>query len=212
MLWVLIFQIARCIFLLYHYQKTLQMGWADALSSIWYGCRMDMSMAAYFSALFTLMALLLLPANQKSLYRAFQTMNVLLIFLAFTIILCDLPAYTAWGYRLDATPLKYLKTPAEAMASVSHLPLFWLTLGWLISIFLTVRFLNRFVCQPIYPPSGKKEYTFNITVLLIVLALHILPIRGGWQLAPMSQSTVYFSNRAYANHAAVNATWNFLIR
>jgi phosphoglycerol transferase MdoB-like AlkP superfamily enzyme len=38
----------------------------------------------------------------------------------------------------------------------------------------------------------------------------IIPIRGGLQLAPLNQSSVYFSTKNYANHAAINASWNFL--
>jgi phosphoglycerol transferase MdoB-like AlkP superfamily enzyme len=39
----------------------------------------------------------------------------------------------------------------------------------------------------------------------------IIPIRGGFQLAPINQSTVYFSTQPFANHAAVNCVWNFMI-
>ena len=35
-------------------------------------------------------------------------------------------------------------------------------------------------------------------------------MRGGLQLAPLNQSGVYFSTKNFANHAAINATWNFL--
>lgn len=38
----------------------------------------------------------------------------------------------------------------------------------------------------------------------------VIPIRGGFQLAPLNQSSVYFSTHIYANHAAINAPWNFL--
>jgi len=35
-------------------------------------------------------------------------------------------------------------------------------------------------------------------------------MRGGLQLAPLNQSSVYFSTNNYANHAAINASWNLL--
>nr|WP_229363392.1 sulfatase-like hydrolase/transferase [Flectobacillus sp. BAB-3569] len=40
-------------------------------------------------------------------------------------------------------------------------------------------------------------------------AVLIIPIRGGLQLAPINQSAVYFSNKLFANHAAINPLWNF---
>ena len=33
-------------------------------------------------------------------------------------------------------------------------------------------------------------------------------MRGGWQLAPISQSMAYFSSKPILNHAAVNTSWN----
>ena len=35
-------------------------------------------------------------------------------------------------------------------------------------------------------------------------------MRGGFQLSPLNQSSVYFCNNQYANNAAVNASWNFM--
>jgi phosphoglycerol transferase MdoB-like AlkP superfamily enzyme len=46
--------------------------------------------------------------------------------------------------------------------------------------------------------------------LLLFLGSLIIPIRGGFQLAPLNQSSVYFSRNNFANHAAINASWNFL--
>jgi hypothetical protein len=48
-----------------------------------------------------------------------------------------------------------------------------------------------------------------LLVLLFTGAL-IIPIRGGLQLSPLNQSSVYFCNSQYANNAAVNASWNFM--
>jgi hypothetical protein len=35
-------------------------------------------------------------------------------------------------------------------------------------------------------------------------------MRGGWQQIPINQSDVYFSEKLYANHAAVNVPWNVI--
>jgi phosphoglycerol transferase MdoB-like AlkP superfamily enzyme len=50
----------------------------------------------------------------------------------------------------------------------------------------------------------------NALIIAAVSSVLIIPIRGGLQLAPINQSSVYFSNNNFANHATVNATWNFL--
>ena len=38
----------------------------------------------------------------------------------------------------------------------------------------------------------------------------IIPIRGGFQLIPINESTVFFSNYPLANQAAINLPWTFI--
>ena len=42
-------------------------------------------------------------------------------------------------------------------------------------------------------------------IVIIFTCLLIIPIRGGFQLSPLNQSSVYFCNNQFANNAAVNA-------
>lgn len=46
--------------------------------------------------------------------------------------------------------------------------------------------------------------------LICFIPLLIIPLRGGFQQSPLNQSNVYFSAHPFANHAAINASWNFL--
>ena len=50
---------------------------------------------------------------------------------------------------------------------------------------------------------------FQLPVLFFITIALIIPIRGGLQLIPVNQSNVYFSNKMFANHAAINFVWNF---
>ena len=45
---------------------------------------------------------------------------------------------------------------------------------------------------------------------LLLLALLVVPLRGGVQQIPINQSDVYFSSQPFANHAAINVPWNVL--
>jgi phosphoglycerol transferase MdoB-like AlkP superfamily enzyme len=51
-----------------------------------------------------------------------------------------------------------------------------------------------------------KFYWFPLFIFL--LATLIIPIRGGFQLAPINQSVAYFSSNNLLNQAALNAPWN----
>ncbi|MEI3340818.1 MAG: hypothetical protein V8R52_00260 [Coprobacter fastidiosus] len=53
------------------------------------------------------------------------------------IFISDIELYTYWGFRMDATPLFYLKSPADAMASVP----FWILILGIICIIVFYDFL-----------------------------------------------------------------------
>jgi phosphoglycerol transferase MdoB-like AlkP superfamily enzyme len=205
--WVLFFIGGKCIFLLYHSSKAENLGLAEMLQVFLYGLRLDASFAAYLSVLPFLFFLIrsLVPRLDGSRWLLAYT----LFFVLFQALLAvaDLELYQAWGFRLDATPLQYLSTPREMLASAGTAPL-----GLLTALFLLLglgggyHFYRRFRQLPRIN-YRSLAYSFWCFFLLIVL---ILPIRGGWQQIPLNQSDVYFSDRAFANHAAVNVSWNLM--
>jgi len=56
---------------------------------------------------------------------------------------------------------------------------------------------------------NKNKLVQVLLILCFTIAL-IIPIRGGFQLTPVNQSHVFFSNNQYANNAAINGAWNFM--
>ena len=43
---------------------------------------------------------------------------------------------------------------------------------------------------------------------MLLLGSLIIPIRGGFGIAPINAGTVYFSQKMFLNHTAINAIWN----
>ena len=124
--WVIFFDLLRLVFLFYHFDKTRQLSFSTIISSFWYGLRMDMSVAAYILVpvgLFVWLSLFIHFFRRLVIYKIYTFIILLLIAL---ISFFDLEIYSQWGFRIDSTPLKFLATPKEAFASVSHLPLFFL--------------------------------------------------------------------------------------
>ena len=208
--WILLFEASRIIFLLANFAQAKQLTWSDIVGSLGWGLRMDMSMAAYISlpvAIITT-AGIFWPFLQRPLICRIYTAIVLFIVLLLTGI--DINIFKAWGYRLDASPLKYLKNPAEAWASMSHLPIAWIIIAFLAGFVLLLYVFNKFLrieLKKVLPPSNKF---MAAGVLLLLAALFIIPLRGGFQLAPLNQSSVYFSENNFANQSAINAPWNFM--
>lgn len=207
--WVIFFDLMRIVFLFYHFDKTKNLSFNTIISSFWYGLRMDMSVAAYIIApvcLFVLLSLFIHFFRRLLIYRIYTFIVLLLVAL---LSFFDLEIYSQWGFRIDATPLKFLSTPREAFASISHLPLLFLSIIFIICYGLFY-FCFKFILRRIFFQQQNKHKIVTAALLLVFMGCLVIPIRGGFQLAPLNQSSVYFSTNNYANHAAINASWNFL--
>lgn len=207
--WVIFFDLMRVVFLIYHFDKAKQLSFSTVMATFWYGLRMDVSVAAYIIApvcLFVLLSLFIHFFKRLTIYKVY---TFIVLFFTATISLCDLELYTAWGFRIDATPLKFLSTPGEAFASVSHLPLVFIFIVFVICYALFL-FCFRYILKKIFFQQQNRFKILTGVLILLLMGSLVIPIRGGLQLAPLNQSSVYFSTNNFANHTAINATWNFL--
>jgi len=208
--WVIFFEVARVFFLLSTMDYAKETPSSLVLQSLWYGLKMDLSMAAYLTAMicvFVITSLFIPFFRKKWIYLIYTG---IILFIELLLITTDTESYKAWGTRLDSTPLKFLSTPKEAWASVNHLPIVLIIIG-LIVIYLLLFWLFRKIISRSIVLLGNNQYRF-VQALLILLftASLIIPIRGGFQLSPLNQSSVYFCNSQYANNAAINPSWNFM--
>lgn len=209
LIWIGIFELARLTFILYNFNETETAGFSGVSKSLLYGARMDASMATYVLipvCLFLLTSIFVSIFANRKLYYIYTGIILIPVLL---IITCDLPAYRAWGYRLDASPLKYLNTPNEAWASVSNLPVFWFIVGYVIVYLILLKSFNNYFTKQQVQLDFNKNKWLQLSLMLVFTAAQILPLRGGWQLAPINQSTVYYSTDNFSNLSAINVTWNF---
>ncbi|RZM17932.1 MAG: alkaline phosphatase family protein, partial [Pedobacter sp.] len=207
--WIIFFDLMRVLFLLYHVSKTKQLSFSTILGTFTHGFRMDASVAAYLLipvCLFVLLSLVFHFFRRLLFYKIYTFVILLLVAL---ISLADLEVYNAWGFRIDTTPLRFLGTPREAMASMGHLPIFWILLVFVICYGLFY-FCFKYILRRIFFQQQNRYKLVTALVLLLFTGGLMIPIRGGFQQAPLNQSSVYFSTNNYANHAAINASWNFL--
>jgi phosphoglycerol transferase MdoB-like AlkP superfamily enzyme len=208
--WVLLFEAARVLFLIYNAGQSSQLSSGTKANILLYGLRMDLSMASYI--LLPICAFVILADFirffQKTL--VYKIYSYVVLFFVLLIVLSDLEIYRSWGFRVDATPLQYLASPKEAFASISQLPLFLIfVIFFAVYIgfcFLFGRLIRRIII--FIRPASKRIVTTAVIVIFTLLL--VIPIRGGFQLTPLNQSSVYFSNDNFANISAVNATWNFM--
>ncbi len=207
--WVVFFLNARIIFLGYHIEDTKFLTLETVWGIFWNGIRMDFSMAGYLSIIpfgFVSGSNFIKKSRLENWIFSYTFIAVFFISL---IIVIDLQVYNTWGYRLDATPLKYLNSPNEAWASVSSSPLFQLLISFALLLIVASYITYRIITRNIDNWNHIENLPFIPVSILCFLSL-IIPIRGSIGISPMNQSTVYFSTNNFANIAAVNAPWNFM--
>src|SRR6185312_3175996 len=114
---------------------------AEIFKIFLYGLRMDASFAAYICIFPFLLFFIKSVARNLRINKIIRIYTTVLIVIITFLITADLELYNAWGYRMDATPLQYFKTPKEMGATISSAPLFLLLL---ILIFLSKEIKKHF--------------------------------------------------------------------
>ncbi|WP_221391890.1 LTA synthase family protein [Dyadobacter sp. NIV53] len=206
--WIVLFQFFRIIFLIYHYKKALELQGFMWAQSTWHGLRMDISFSGYIILLPTL--LIAFTAKRWKWYYKFMSVYSAVVSLFILLLtVTDLELFRAWGFRIDGTSLHYLKTPKEAWASMGTAPVFFL-LSLFLFLYILVFQLLKTIQKRSIPFFPKSVFIYTIAFFILLAGSLVIPIRGGLQLAPMNESTVFFSDKSFANYAAVNVPWNYM--
>ena len=207
--WILFFIAAKIVFLLYYFHLATTLTSTEIFQIFLYGSRMDASFAAYI-CIFPFLLFLI-----KSIYVKFRVKKVIriytyiLVLIISFLIIADLGLFTAWGFRMDATPLQYFKSPKEMLSTVSSAPVFMLLLIFVVIaalfIFIYKKYFDHFAER-----SQKSFHLGDFFLSAFLVAFLFIPIRGGIQKIPMILSDVYFSEKIFADQAAVNLPWNIM--
>jgi phosphoglycerol transferase MdoB-like AlkP superfamily enzyme len=201
--------VAKAIFLCYHYGLTTTLTGSEIGKVFLYGLRMDTSFTGYLCILPFLLFWIKSIFIRIPIRKIIRVYTVILILFISFLCAADLELYGAWGFRMDTTPLQYFKTPKEMGATISTAPVFLLLLIFVafaaLSIFIYKKYFDRFIDR-----HQKRIYLPDILFSLFLLALLFVPIRGGIQKIPMNISDVYFSEKLFADHAAINLPWNIM--
>ena len=206
--WLVFFIIARLFFISLQYHLVSGYTPGELLVTFWYGSKLDISTIGYYLLVPVLLAI---PGIYfyRNWYKYFMRWySYILIIFSSIIVVSDAYLYSYWGFRMDYTPMLYLKTPEEAMASVSiiKLILFFVTIALMASFFIFI--YNKLIDRLFNGFERVRYWLHEILFFMILWGALIIPIRGGFGLAPINAGTVYFSKKMFLNHTAVNAIWN----
>ncbi|MBK7132958.1 MAG: sulfatase-like hydrolase/transferase [Bacteroidales bacterium] len=206
--WFLFFVFARIFFLAVQFSSTALETVGGIAGAFVHGAKLDISTIGYYLLIPVLIAIPSLYFN-SNWYRVFMRWyTYLLIVFSSSIVVADSNLYSYWGFRMDYTPVLYLKTPGEAMASAttSEIVFSFFAIVVISSVFIFI--YKKFFDKLFGGLERMRLWPLGIIGLLLFWGALIIPIRGGFGVAPINAGSVYFSNKMFLNHSAVNAVWN----
>lgn len=206
--WLIFFISARVIFLSYHILDTKVLTLELVYGIFKNGLKQDLS----FTALLSVFPFLLITFShyiKKSIIESFLfTYTSIAVFILTFIIVADLEVYNVWKFRIDKTPLIYLRSPREAFASVKSSPIIQLFISYVILLIIANYFIYRIIANRMSNWKHIEKFPFMAYSLLLTFSL-IIPMRGGFGESKITSENLYFSDNFFANNATLNAPWHF---
>ncbi len=206
--WIVFFFFARLFFLLVQYKSSFPNTASDLLGTFLNGVKLDISTTGYYLLLPLFAAIPGLWFNGNWFSYFIKWYSYILIGFSAIIIVSDSSLYSYWGFRMDYTPMLYLRTPGEAMASVSTPGLITYSVTITLIAFLFIYVYNLLIDRLFKNFERVRPLLPAMLFFMILWGALIIPIRGGFGVAPINAGSVYFSNKMFLNHAAINAVWN----
>jgi len=207
--WIAFFFFIKLFFLLYNYKFSADLSFFEILQTFRYGFPMDLATTTYLS-FFPVFVLVFSPfVRAKILYTIIFVYSAVILIITSILGLLDIGLYLEWGMRLSPQILPALENPKGMLACVTTAQLIILFLVE-IGIVAGFLFLYRFLLKS--HKKQEKQKWWTVFILMLYGAFLIIPMRGGLQQASLNLSTVSFSSKQYANHAATNPYWSFFNR
>ena len=212
---IVVFVIAKVVFMVANYE-----GHAFGVGDVWdvvrHGIGLDLSTGLYVLAvpfLVTMVSVWWPSRVLETVMKVYYGVIAIAMMLAFT---ADTSLYPFWGFKLDASCLQYLETPAEAKASVS---------GGYMAVRIMVIVAGAWMLYRIYKgvqgvagqysvAGNKGRYnvagkTRSTVFYFLCIPLMVIGIRGGLDESTTNIGQVYFSQDQFLNHSAVNPVFSF---
>jgi len=206
--WFLFFVFARIIFLVVQFHSTALETAVGLAGTFMHGAKLDISTIGYYLLIPVLVAIPSLYFN-SNWYKIFiRWYTYLLIIISSSIVVADSKLYSYWGFRMDYTPVLYLKTPGEAMASATTSEILFSLLAIVVISSVFTFIYKKYFDKLFGGLQQMRLWPLGILGLLLLWGALIIPIRGGFGVAPINAGSVYFSSKMFLNHSAVNAVWN----
>ena len=207
---VCIFVIAKVVFMVANYEGHA-FGARDVWEVVRHGLTLDLSTAIYIISIPFLLLIVSVWRMPKGIWTVFKIYYGIISFAMMLAFTADTSLYPFWGFKLDASCLQYLASPAEAKASVS---------GGYMAVRIVVVVAGTWILYKIYKGvrgfGGTRVREYSVArkarssiFYLICIPLMVIGIRGGLDESTTNIGQVYFSQDQFLNHSAVNPVFSF---
>jgi phosphoglycerol transferase MdoB-like AlkP superfamily enzyme len=201
---IIYFLLIKVYFIVANYDLFLHVSFLEIVKIFIHGFVMDLSATAYLVFLPGLLLTVSIIKNASFFLTAIRIYTIIIIAIISFIAVIDAELYHYWGFRLDITPLLYIKTPTEALASISIWAILRQLIIGIILFYVSYITFKRYIDRKDFE---KVHFIYSPMMAIIVAAL-IIPIRGGLGVATINVGRVYFSDKNFLNHAGINIFWN----
>jgi len=209
-LFIFLFVVQKPLFMLFYHDLFHGCSFMDYLLVIWHGLPLDASISGYLTILPGLFLIASLWLNSSITKWTLKIYYAIVAVVMGLIFVSDMILYKYWGFRLDSTPLFYLKTPKDAFASADLITIF-LGLLAVVVIISTLFFLFHYILIKSGGKIKKPFYRSKTTIVLLLLTGFLfIPIRGGFSVSTMNVGWAYFSDKMELNHAAINPCFSLM--
>lgn len=197
-------------------------GVKDLCEVMLYGLPLDLATAAYLSLPVWLVALVGVWVKMPAWSWVGKVYAAVLSVVLSLIYIGDACLYGFWHFRLDATVWTYLSQPAGALQSVTKGYAMCVSLAFVVAVFVLYAVLSRALLfetnkknsitthsAPRYADTLKVRAAFTF-LWIVAGGLLFLCIRGGVGKSTANVGMVYYSDRSFFNHSAVNPAFSLI--
>ena len=209
LLWTFIGVLSKFVFLAVYASIIEGISASDWWDVIWHGLVLDVAIAGYLTIIPALIFIASLWTESKVTGWIWKGYVGIVAFISSLAYVANIALYGFWGFPLDNTPLLYIKTsPSDAMASVTTGQL----IGGLLAVCASTVFIYLLITRLVKLPKAqqKGKPLLQTIVTLLLTALLIIPIRGGFGAGTNHTGAVYYSTNIRLCHAAVNPIFCFI--
>jgi len=202
--WMLFFALFRLVFIIYHHTKIPDGQHSETVLSFFYALPLDFSTSCAAITIPFLLWSFQQFYKHRFIHRINHAFNIGCIALVSILSIANLKMYGEWGTPLSARAFNYLLYPKEVLSFISVWSVLLLLGICSVFIYIGIKFYRKFVTNFSYLVENKK---IKIIQIIILPGLLIIGYRGGFQLAPINESSAYYSTLQINNHIATNNIW-----